>query len=1166
MCFKRVTMALVAVLVMAWALPAAALETNLEQILLTLNAKDPESNPDTDDVDENGIVDRAHTRLLERVLQREDAPNHALILAIYTLNLIRLNQDNTLTFQCTLFQRLYGLTCDDLEAVGAGLITTAEPAGIDAAIEALKDFGLNLNRNNYNLTGEQYLAAAGDLDGDGYTNLQEYTSVCGDFEQFVTAAMDRELTPETLPCCVNCPLVITTQPEDAAKYVGEAHVFTVAVSGVEGDATYEWFKDGGKLDGESSDRLNLGALKFSDIGVYHCVVSDPTESVTSRSASLNVAERIDITAQPTSAVRLVGQSHQFSTTATGGLGALSYQWRKGESNVGANAPVLSFGALEAIDAGSYNVVVSDSKESLTSNSAILTVLPRLIITSAPEGAKKYVGDSVVLSITTEGGLVFPPLYNWKKDGMPLGVDAPELLLDPLEATSAGNYLCEVSDGVDTLTSAVARVQVVPHLAITRQPEGASITEGTPITLRVEVSGGYAPLFYQWFKQGEPIDVTRPRLVLDAATLADSGVYTVTISDGTELVTSEAAELVVNPVLPEGEGVVEGVEEGMVEGSSEGVTEGITEGVVEGILEGAPEGVLEGSVEGTPEGVSEGNPEGLAEGIVEGIVEGAPEGSLEGIAEGVAEGITEGSLEGVIEGLTEGILEGEGAIEGEGVAEGEGIVEGDGEGNAEGILEGEGMADGEGEGEGSDGKLISLPAAKDVTLYERSDGSLANGAGAHFFVGRNASNEERRGLLAFDMSTALPSRVVIRSAVLRLHLSRTNASQDVALHAVTRAWEEGPSDAPGEEGAGAATEVGDVTWLHTFFDDALWQTPGGDFEETPLLVQNVPGTGEHEFSSEALVALVQAWADQPASNYGILLRSVSPGAGTAQRFDSRENAAASQQPQLVVVYEELPPEGEVDGEGGGEGSIEGEGGTEGAVEGLLEGEGISEGEGAGEGEGEGEGEDPDTGAAAESLLNAFDEIDLNGDRRLTYDEAKQELPDLDAEMFDALDADGDGEISLRELRDFLNKPQGNLSISATVMDFGRVATNVDKEVTLYIENTGNAPLSLRLSVAGDATFSLATLSSLTIAPGVRVNSRVHFVPPAVDAYEGTLYLDTRDGVPLTEVALRGEGLVLATGGCFANPEGPGGIDLELILLVVLGLAVVTISIGRMNTPE
>jgi len=360
----------------------------------------------------------------------------------------------------------------------------------------------------------------------------------------------------------------------------------------------------------------------------------------------------------------------------------------------------------------------------------------------------------------------------------------------------------------------------------------------------------------------------------------------------------------------------------------------------------------------------------------------------------------------------------------------------------------------------------------------------------------------------------------------------------------------------------------VTWLHTVFDTEDWGTPGGDIVTEAVLTEEVPGTGPYAFASEELTALVQGWADAPAGNYGLMLRTASTGAGTAQRFDSRENGTEANRPVLLVRYEVLPPEGEPEGEGAveGEGLAEGAQEGEGGVEGALEGEGAGEGEGMTEGSTEGEGEGTDLDAAAQTLLDSFDGLDVDGDQRLELEDARRVLPGLSEEDFAALDVDGSGDVSLRELRDRLGVPQGRLSLSSERMEFGSVATNVDKEVTLYVSNTGDATLHLRLQVSEGAAFALSTLPTLSIAPGVQVNSRVRFVPLAEEAYTGQLTIDTQDGAEPVQVALSGEGFTLGAGGCFGDPSGPGGLDLELILLVGIGLLVITLSISRMNSPD
>lgn len=203
--------------------------------------------------------------------------------------------------------------------------------------------------------------------------------------------------------------------------------------------------------------------------------------------------------------------------------------------------------------------------------------------------------------------------------------------------------------------------------------------------------------------------------------------------------------------------------------------------------------------------------------------------------------------------------------------------------------------------------VMLPPSKDNTLYEDVTGSLSNGAGRHFFVGRTNADLIRRGLIAFDIAGNIPAGSTITSATLTLNMSRTRAgATEVELRRLLSDWGEGTSDASGGEGQGAGATNGDATWLHTSFPDSLWGTAGGDFAATVSASTSVAGTGTYTWGSTAqMVTDVQDWLDNPSTNFGWLLVGDESGNQTAKRFDTHENATESNRPVLVVEF--TPPE-------------------------------------------------------------------------------------------------------------------------------------------------------------------------------------------------------------------------------------------------------------------
>ena len=198
--------------------------------------------------------------------------------------------------------------------------------------------------------------------------------------------------------------------------------------------------------------------------------------------------------------------------------------------------------------------------------------------------------------------------------------------------------------------------------------------------------------------------------------------------------------------------------------------------------------------------------------------------------------------------------------------------------------------------------ISIMPSKDNTLYEfdPDDGDHSNGAGFHFFAGETAMSELRRGVLAFDIAGSIPHGSIITSVTLSMNMSRTisETPRIVELHKLLADWGEGTSHAPGEEGDGAPATTNDATWRHRFFDTIFWAMQGGDFSATVTASQSVGPVGPYTWNSAQMVADVQSWVNNPASNFGWLVLGDESAAGTTKRFDTRESASP---PVLTIEY-------------------------------------------------------------------------------------------------------------------------------------------------------------------------------------------------------------------------------------------------------------------------
>ena len=198
--------------------------------------------------------------------------------------------------------------------------------------------------------------------------------------------------------------------------------------------------------------------------------------------------------------------------------------------------------------------------------------------------------------------------------------------------------------------------------------------------------------------------------------------------------------------------------------------------------------------------------------------------------------------------------------------------------------------------------VTIEPSKDNTLYEDADGLFSNGAGQHFFVGRNNSGLARRSVIAFDIIGNIPANATIKSVNLTLRVSRTQAGEeDVKLHRLIADWGEGASAASANEG-GTAAEAGDSTWIHTRFDSKSWQSPGGDFSAAARASKPVGGVGSYSWTStDELVADIQGWLEDPLTNFGWILLGNETGNKTTKRFDSKENSTLANRPSLTVEF-------------------------------------------------------------------------------------------------------------------------------------------------------------------------------------------------------------------------------------------------------------------------
>ena len=196
-------------------------------------------------------------------------------------------------------------------------------------------------------------------------------------------------------------LSITTQPQSQGVAVGSNATFTVAATGT-APLGYQWRFNGAAISRATNTSFTVTNAQSSNAGSFSAVVTNSTSSATSAVAVLTVTVPPAITAQPQS------QTNNFGTTAifivsAAGTAPLSYQWRKGATNlVGHTDVTLALTNVGRGDDGVYAVLVTNlGGSTLSSNALLLVRVPQRL------GVPTLLSDGscVVLSGDADGGLL-----------------------------------------------------------------------------------------------------------------------------------------------------------------------------------------------------------------------------------------------------------------------------------------------------------------------------------------------------------------------------------------------------------------------------------------------------------------------------------------------------------------------------------------------------------------------------------------------------------------------------------------------------------------------------------------------------------------------------------------------------------------------------------------
>ncbi|HNQ87063.1 MAG TPA: immunoglobulin domain-containing protein [Verrucomicrobiota bacterium] len=335
--------------------------------------------------------------------------------------------------------------------------------------------------------------------------------------------------------------IFVVQPQSAIVSPDVPVTFSAATIAFPTATTYQWRLNGAPIAGATDATYAIAAVSSADAGTYDVVASNAAGSTTSAAATLTVG------------IPMVNASFEIDTFPT---------WPGYVSGAG-NWPITGW----ASEGGHGVNPVEDGTAPFADNGripngthvAFLQAAGSMnqTVTGLTPGGQYYVhyqenarGGATLpaVEVQVDGATVVPahlvtqvggsnPYHSMGSDVFTAGSDS--VLLAFIKTQPQGGDCTALIDNV-----AILPVPAGTAPSISTQPANVSAYVGEPASFRV-IAQGSLPMTYQWQLNGTPIDgATGPGYNIDAIRLADSGDYTVVISNAAGTVTSNPAKLAI----------------------------------------------------------------------------------------------------------------------------------------------------------------------------------------------------------------------------------------------------------------------------------------------------------------------------------------------------------------------------------------------------------------------------------------------------------------------------------------------------------------------------------------------------------------------------------------------------------------------------------------------
>jgi hypothetical protein len=285
------------------------------------------------------------------------------------------------------------------------------------------------------------------------------------------------------------PTVSVAPAGPLAMDVGQSELFTATASLGSGALYYQWYI-GASLVGTDSSSYTFVASSAGPVQVYVNVTDSASTPYTVKSnvASVTVNYVPSVAVSPSPVALDVGQVQTFTASASGGSGALHFQWYLDGNAVGSDNASYSYNATAGPHEVYVNVTDSASVPvTVESNTASVTVNSAVTVSIAPASWIMDVGQAELFNSSVSGG-TSPYAYQWYLNDVAVsGATSATWTFTPGSFGSYDIYV-NVTDNVGfRAISNIASVTVNPVLSVSIAPASATLDVGDTLKCSTQPS-------------------------------------------------------------------------------------------------------------------------------------------------------------------------------------------------------------------------------------------------------------------------------------------------------------------------------------------------------------------------------------------------------------------------------------------------------------------------------------------------------------------------------------------------------------------------------------------------------------------------------------------------------------------------------------------------------